>query len=140
MTIQDEQRVVSTQTQDPTAIGPVVSSSVQTRRITATPGGPELARRIIVLIFGLIQIVIALRIALLLADARTGNDLVSAVLNISQVFVAPFDGILRTNALHAGGSILDIAAIVALIGWTILEGILRWSIHIFDREPTGSAA
>lgn len=141
MTIQDQQSVVSTQTQDPIAVGqPVVSSSVQTRRVTATPGGPELARRVIVFIFGLIQIVIALRIALLLADARTGNDLVSGVLNVSQVFVAPFDGILKTNALHSGGSILDVAAIVALIGWTILEGILRWAVQIFSREPMGASA
>ena len=47
----------------------------------------------------------------------------SGVLNFSQVFVGPFEGILRTDALSHGGSVLDIAAIVALIGWTILEAI-----------------
>ena len=105
MTIQDQQSVVSTQTQDPAAVGqPVVSSSVQTRRVTATPDGSELARRIVVLVFGLIQLVIGLRILLLVVDARTGNGIVSAILNISQVFVGPFEGILKTDALHSGGS------------------------------------
>lgn len=136
MTIQDEQRVVSTQTQDPAAVGqPVTSSSIETRRVTATPSGSELSRRIIVLVFGLIQLVIVLRIALLLADARTGNDIVAGILNISQVFVGPFEGILKTDALHAGGSILDLAAVVALIGWTVLEAIVLWIVGIFRREP-----
>jgi len=135
MTIQDEQSVVSTESQDPAAVGqPVVSSSVQTRRVTATPDGSELARRIIVLVFGLIQLVIGLRILLLIVDARTGNAIVSAILNISQVFVGPFEGILKTDALHAGGSMLDVAALVALIGWTVIEAIVLWILGIFRRD------
>jgi hypothetical protein len=136
MTIASEQRVVSSQTQDPVVAGqPVVSSSVQTRRVTATPSGSEFARRIVLLIFGLIQLVIVLRIVLLLIDARTGNDIVAAILNISQVFVGPFEGILKTDALHSGGSELDVAAVVALIGWTIIEAVVLWILSIFRREP-----
>jgi len=141
MTIQDEQSSYSTQTQDPAALGqPVVSSSVQTRRVTATPDSTELARRIIVLIFGLIQVVIGLRILLLIVDARTGNGIVSGILNISQVFVGPFEGILKTDALHAGGSLLDVAALVALIGWTVIEAIVLWILGIFRRDPIGAGA
>lgn len=99
------------------------------------PGGSELTRRIVVLVFGLIQIVIGARIVLLLLDAREANDLVSGILNVSQVFVAPFDGILRTDYLHAGGSVLDITAIVAFVGVTILELIVLWIVGIFRREP-----
>ena len=46
--------------------------TVQTdrRRTTRTgPGGPEMARRVVVLVFGLIQLVIGARIVLLLLDA-----------------------------------------------------------------------
>jgi hypothetical protein len=137
MTLQDEPTVVSTVQPDPTGLGPTATTqSIETRRVTSTPSGSELARRLIVLIFGLIQLVIGLRIVLLLLDARTGNDIVSTILNISQVFVAPFEGILRTNALHAGGSLLDVAAVVALVGWTVLEAIILWVLGIFQREPT----
>lgn len=101
---------------------------------TATPGRPELGRRIVVLVFGLIQVVIGARIVLLLLDAREGNGLVSGILNLSQLFVAPFEGILRSDALRSGGSILDVAAIVALVGWTILELIVIWALGIFRRE------
>ena len=108
----------------------------ETRRVSSTPSGAEFARRVIVLIFGLIQLVIGLRVVLLLLDARTGNDIVSAILNISQVFVAPFEGILHTDALHVGGSTLDVAAVVAFVGWTVLEAIILWAVGIFRREPT----
>ena len=114
-------------------------ATVQTDRHSTTttsgPSGPEMTRRIIILGFGLIQILIGARIVLLLLDAREANSLVSGILNISQLFVAPFEGILRTNALHASGSILDVTAVVAFVGWTILELIVLWIVGVFRREP-----
>ncbi len=106
------------------------------RHITrAGPGGSEMARRIIVLVFGLIQIVIGARIVLLLLDAREANGLVSGVLNVSQVFVAPFVGILGKDSLHTAGSVLDVAAVLAFVGWSLLELIVIWALGIFRREP-----
>ena len=67
------------------------------------PAGSEMIRRIVVLAFGLIQAVIGLRIVLLLLDAREANALVAAILNVSQVFVAPFEGILRMDSLGIVG-------------------------------------
>jgi len=120
----------------PAVTTPAVSNVVvEQRTSTLSPSGGEVARRVIALIFGLIQAVIVLRIVLLLLDAREGNDLVAFILNTSQLFVAPFEGIFRTNALASGGSILDIAAIAALVGWTIIEAIAFWIVNIFRREP-----
>ena len=135
MTIdQVDEKVVTTQ--EPTATGQETVRTDSRRTTTSGPGGAELARRIVVLIFGLIQIVIGARIVLLLLDAREANALVSAILNISQVFVAPFEGILRTDSLNASGSVLDVTAIVAFVGWTILELIVLWIIGIFGRRST----
>jgi hypothetical protein len=112
------------------------SVRTESRRTTRTgPGGSEFARRVVVLVFGLVQLLIGARIVLLLLDAREANALVSGILNLSQVFVAPFNGILNTDALTKGGSVLDLAAIVAFVGWTILELIVLWAIGIFRREP-----
>ncbi len=134
MAIDEVDRTVVTQ--QPVGSGGQETIQTDRRRITRTgPQGSELARRVIILVFGLIQIVIGARIVLLALDAREANGLVSAILNISQVFVAPFDGILRTDALHAAGSTLDLTAIVALVGWTILELIVLWIVGIFRREP-----
>ncbi len=122
--------------QEPLAAPAARETRTETRRTTRSgPGSAELGRRIVVLLFGLIQIVIGARFVLLLLDAREANGLVSAVLNFSQLFVGPFEGILRTNYLRGDGSVLDITAIVAFIGWTIIEVIVLWVLGIFRREP-----
>jgi hypothetical protein len=102
---------------------------------TPGPSRGEFARRTAVFLFGIVQGLILLRIVFLLLDAREANGIVSGILNVSQVFVGPFDGILHTNALTAGGSILDIAAIVAIVGWTVIEFLVIAGVGIFRREP-----
>ena len=129
------QRTDETVTSAPgTVVGPAASSTVVERTSAVSPSGGEVARRVIVVVFGIIQVLIVLRIVLLLLDAREGNDLVSFILNTSQLFVAPFEGIFRTNALTSGGSIFDIAAVAALVGWTVLEMIVLWIVNVFRRE------
>ncbi|HEX4897339.1 MAG TPA: hypothetical protein VFV53_03165 [Candidatus Limnocylindrales bacterium] len=136
-----DQTVVTTEpatvvTTEPATVAAQETIRTESRSIaTTSPGRPELTRRILVLVFGLVQVVIGLRFVLLLLDAREANGLVSGILNISQLFVAPFEGILRTDALHASGSILDVTAVVAFVGWTILELIVLWAVGIFRREP-----
>jgi hypothetical protein len=103
---------------------------------TAGPSNGEYARRVTIFVAGVIQGFLLLRILLLLVDAKESNGLVAVVLNVSQIFVAPFEGILRTNALNAGGSVFDIAAVVALVGWTLLEGLVIAGLAIFRRETT----
>jgi hypothetical protein len=129
-----ERRVVTRRDDDPASV-PGTSTNQVVERTRVSPSGGELIRRIVVLIFGIIQVFIGLRIVLLLLNAREGNDLVSFILNVSQVFVAPFVGIFNTDALRASGSILDIAAIAALVGWTILEAIVLWAVNVMRREP-----
>lgn len=134
MAINQVDRTVVT-TEPATAAAPETVRTESRHVTTSGPGGSELTRRVLVLVFGLIQVVIGLRIVLLLLDAREANGLVSGILNLSQLFVAPFEGILRTDALQASGSILDITAIVAFVGWTVLELIILWAVGIFRREP-----
>ena len=134
MVIEQSDQTVVTQGPTTAAGQQTVRTDVQ-RTTRPGPGGPEFARRIIILVFGLIQLVIGVRIVLLLLNAREGNDLVAAIVNVSQLFVAPFEGILRTDAVHSAGSTLDIAAIVAFVGWTILELVVIWAVGIFRRAP-----
>jgi hypothetical protein len=128
------EQVTQTET-DPPGSG---KSSITRRFSSTSPGASETTRRVIVLVFGLIQILIGARFVLLLLDAREANGLVSGILNFSQLFVGPFEGILRTDALKSAGSVLDITAIVAFVGWTILELIIIWAVGIFRREPASN--
>jgi hypothetical protein len=140
-----EQRVVTETSEDPAVAAPgdrvvatgdpvVTRSQVVTGSTVLSPSGGELGRRVVLLVFGIIQILIILRIVLLLLDAREGNGLVQFILDASQLFVAPFIGIFRTDALKTGGSVFDVAAVAALVGWTVLEWIFLWALNLFRRE------
>ena len=132
-----ERKVVTRTDQDPAVVAPAGTTRTDqvVERAEVSPSGGEMLRRVVVLIFGIIQAFIILRIVLLLLNAREGNDLVSFILNTSQLFVAPFNGIFNRDALTSGGSVLDIAAIAALVGWTILEAIVLWAVNLLRREP-----
>jgi hypothetical protein len=110
--------------------GTIVSETVR-----RSPSGAEVARRTVVFLFGIIQSLIVVRIVLLLADANQANQLVRFIYDSSAIFVGPFEGILHANAVRAGASVLDIAAIVAIVGWTILEVLIIAGIGIARREP-----
>lgn len=135
-----EQRTVRQTTDTPVTpvytTDPVAArTSTVVERTDVQPSGGEMLRRLVTLIFGIIQVFIVLRIVLLLLNAREGNGIVSFILDVSQLFVAPFVGIFNTDALHASGSVLDIAAIAALVGWTILEVVVLWAVNLMRREP-----
>jgi hypothetical protein len=110
-------------------------TTVSSRTVEARPSGSAVAGRLVILLFGIIQVLILLRIVLLLMNAREGNDLVSFILNTSQIFVGPFEGILQTDALRAGGSVFDVAAVLALVGWSLLEALILAAVGVFRREP-----
>ena len=114
---------------------PAVRSSTVVERTEVQPSGGEMLRRVVVLVFGIIQAFIVLRIVLLLLNAREGNAIVSFILDVSQLFVAPFIGIFNSDSLRSSGSVLDIAAIAALVGWTVLEVIVLWAVNLMRREP-----
>ena len=118
----------------PVYAAPVVGEAVTTRTVTHRNSASELLRRIVIFVFALIQIVIVLRIVLLLINASRSNDIVQAIYNVSALFVDPFEGILRTGALTKGASALDVSAIVALVGWSVLEVIILAAINITRRE------
>jgi hypothetical protein len=138
VTYEERERVVSERvdTAPPPAYTPASSAAVTHRTVEYRPSGLELARRIITLIFALILGLIALRIVLLLVAAREGNGLVSFVYTLSEVFVAPFRGILRIDEVDAGVSSLDIAAVVAIVGWAIIYVIILAILNLGRREPT----
>ena len=110
-----------------------------TTHVTRYSQGPmAFLEKAILLIFSLIELVIVLRIVLLLLAARQGNDIVQFVYNVSDIFVAPFRGMLRIDEVQAGVIAFDFAAVVALIGWLILEVIVIAIVRLF--RPTSTVA
>jgi len=121
---------------DVDVVEPVEHYSHTTEVRTYTPSPLVTVERVIVFVFGLIVGLIGLRIVLLLLAARQGNDLVAAIYNLSEVFVAPFRGILRIDEVQAGATALDVGAIVAIVGILIIELIVIGVIRLFRPAAT----
>ena len=118
-------------------VAPGSSRSVSERIVEpAAPGPLTVAARVVMFAFGVLQVLLILRIILLLLVANPGNDVVSFVLGVTDPFVEPFIGMFQLNRVTADqGSVLDVAAIVALIGWTLVEALILAALRIFSRRP-----
>ena len=101
------------------------------------PGPLYYVRRVLSLLFGILAVLIALRILLLLFVANQSNTIVDFVYNVTEPFVAPFRGIFSFDAVSpGGGSVFDVAALVALIGWLLIYLLLMAILRLGDRGRT----
>jgi len=134
-----------TTAEQPAAASPYVApapaaTSVRTTEseyVAPGPGGATYATRVVTFLFGIVQALLILRIVLLLLVANRGNDIVQFILNVTQPFVDPFIGMFSLNRVTADqGSVLDVAAIVALIGVTLIEMLVLAAIRLFSRRTT----
>jgi len=133
----DYERTTTHTTTDP-ATTPDGGSAVRTTERAyspAGPGGATVIARFVTFLFGVLQVALILRIILLLLVANPGNDVVQLILNITDPFVEPFRGMFQLDRVTADqGSMLDIAAIVALIGWSLVELLVLALVRVFDRR------
>lgn len=103
------------------------------------PGPLYYVRRIVVLLFGILTVLIALRIILLLLGANAGNGLVDFIYGVTEPFVAPFRGIFAINQVSpGGGSVFDIGALVALVGWLLIYLLLMAILRLGDRNRSST--
>jgi uncharacterized protein YggT (Ycf19 family) len=133
-----ETRVTDRSRADPMQ-GEAVSSTIRTTDAAVVPARPEpaaVAARIIGFLFGILQALLILRIVLLLLVANPGNDVVALILSATDPFVEPFRGMFALDRVGSDiGSVFDLAALVALIGWTLIEGLALAALRIFARRP-----
>ena len=119
-----------------TPVAPVAPAYHATRVTRYAPSPLATVERLVIFIFGLIEAIILLRIVLLLLAAREGNDVVQFIYGVSELFVAPFRGILRIDEVQAGVAALDFGAIVALVFWVIIELVVIAALRVFRPSAT----
>ena len=98
------------------------------------PGALYYARRIISLLFGILFVLLIVRMVLLLLVANPGNQIVDFVYSVTEPFVAPFRGIFQFDQVVSGDATLDIAALVALVGWLLIYLLIMAILRIGDRS------
>jgi uncharacterized protein YggT (Ycf19 family) len=94
-----------------------------------------IVRRVLGLLFGILVALIVLRVLLLALGANAGNALVDGIYSITEPFVAPFRGIFAIDQVSpTGSSEIDIAAIVAIIGWSLIALLITAILRLGDRR------
>jgi hypothetical protein len=56
---------------------------------------------------------------------------------VTDPFVEPFRGMFSLDSVSgASGSVLDVAALVALVAWTLVEALILGIVGLADRRAT----
>ncbi|MHB1132490.1 MAG: hypothetical protein ACYC4L_08905 [Chloroflexota bacterium] len=95
--------------------------------------------RVIMLLFGIVEGLIGLRVVLKLVGANPDVDFARFIYNAAALFLAPFFGLVGSPA--SGGMVLEVPSLIAMlfygvVGWLILRVI--WPL--FDRPTTTSTS
>lgn len=82
----------------------------------------------------LIQALLMLRFIIILFKVNTSNSIISWVMNTSNGFVSPFNGVLSNPNLVINGFVVDLTIIVALffylvVGFIAIEILKAFSIN-----------
>ena len=128
---------------EPAYVPPAANSNVNVAPagggyVAATPGPLSYARRVVSLLFGILAVLIGLRILLLLLVANQGNAIVDFIYGVTEPFVAPFRGIFSFDVVGVGDAALDIGAVVALIGWLLIYLLIMAILRLGDRNTTAA--
>ena len=69
-----------------------------------------------------------------LLAANPGNPIVDGIYGLTEPFVAPFRGIFTIDQVSpTGTSVLDVAAVVALVGWALIYLLIIAILSLGDR-------
>ena len=105
---------------------------------SSSPGPLSYARRVVALLFGILVVLILLRFLLLALGANAGNALVDFIYGVSEPFVDVFRGVFSFDHMSPiGRSVIDVAALVAIVGYSLLAVLIFAVMRLGDREPAG---
>jgi hypothetical protein len=80
-----------------------------------------------------IEALLITRIILLLINANTSNSFANWVLNMSDIFIQPFDGIVASN-LQINNLVIPLTPVVALLFYIVAAFILSELLKSFSRD------
>ncbi len=136
----ERERIVERERPVAPASAPVPGSQVNVNadrggHVATGPGPLYYARRVIALLFGILFALLILRIVLLALGANEGNGIVDGIYGITEPFVAPFRGVFSFDTVRpVGRSVFDVAALVGLIGYLLIELLILAVLKLGDRD------
>jgi hypothetical protein len=108
-----------------------MSNDIRRTEVTSSQQEPDRERRIftfkatqlIWLLFGFLEVLIALRIGLLLIGANPGSPIVALIYGFTSLFLFPFTGLVGSPS--AGNMVLELSSIFAMI----IYALIAWAIE-----------
>ncbi len=93
--------------------------------------------RIIYLVFGVIEVLIAFRVILKLLAANPDAGFTSLIYNVTQPFVALFQGVFPDA--QSNGSVLELSSLLAILVYALLAYGIARIVRIMGRRQTPDA-
>jgi len=86
--------------------------------------------------FGIIEVLIGLRVVLKLIAANPASPFAAFIYNVSDVFLFPFAGLVGTPA--SGGMVLEFSSIIAMLVYALLAWGLERIVRVSFYRPRGA--
>lgn len=95
------------------------------------------ATELIWLLFGILEVMIGLRIIFKLIAANPGSPIVGLVYSFTDLFLLPFAGMTATPS--AGGMVLEISSFLAMIIYALIAWAIERVIWVVFYRPRSGA-
>jgi hypothetical protein len=123
-----------------------MSNENRVTEVRTSQSEPEREQRILTfkmgqliwLIFGVLEVLIALRIGLMLVGANPGNQVVALIYGITSLFLLPFVGLIASPAI--GGFVLEISSMFAMLIYALIAWVVERTIWLIFYRPRGPVA
>ena len=93
------------------------------------------ASQLIWLVFGVLEVLIALRIGLMLVGANPGSPIVAMIYGITALFLLPFTGLINSPTI--GGSVLEISSMFAMLIYALIAWVIERMVWLVFYRPRG---
>jgi uncharacterized protein YggT (Ycf19 family) len=93
------------------------------------------ATQVVWLVFGILEAMILLRIALKALGANAANPIAAFIYGFTSLFLWPFAGLTGTPA--SGGMVLEISSLIAVVVYALIAYALAKIIWVIFYRPRG---
>jgi len=96
------------------------------------------ASQLIWLVFGTLEVLIALRIGLMLVGANPGSPIVALIYGITGLFLLPFAGLIGSPTI--GNMVLEISSMFAMLIYALIAWMIERMVWLVFYRPRGPVA
>jgi hypothetical protein len=120
-----------------------MSNDSRTTEVTSSQQEPDREQRIfsfkatqlIWLLFGILEVLIALRIGLMLIGANPNSPIVALIYGFTFLFLFPFTGLVGSPT--AGNMVLELSSMFAMIIYALIAWVVERTVWLIFYRPRG---